>query len=187
MKKWNQKADGVRWNRPLPFRGLRPILACGRVEVFFFQGERKNQKRVAMGVAMGGVESSAFSSLLRLFFQGKNESKKMVAAEGCRSLLFLGLRPSQLAERCTRSFFREKGRPKGKWHRGYRRLPFHCFSLCFFIFLKSKKKSKGPRPVSCAERYPCSFSKEKEGQKTDNVGGHSFPPFRRFSLSFLSF
>lgn len=32
----------------------------------------------------------------------------MVAAEGCRSLLFLGLRPSQLAKRYTRSLFREK-------------------------------------------------------------------------------
>lgn len=52
--------------------GLRPLLACGRVEVFFFQGKEESQKKVA---------TRACSSLLFrhlcpfFFFQGKAEPK----------------------------------------------------------------------------------------------------------------
>lgn len=147
---------------------------------------------------MGGVESSAFSSLLRLFFQGKMRIKRGWLQARIALFFFSILssafskeeekeKESQKAENVQRDFApfwcAEKGlRPVvlfSKKKEGQKAddigdtniLPFPCFSLCFFIFLKSKKKSKGLRPVSCAERYPCSFSKEKEGQKTDNVRG----------------
>ena len=58
---------------------------------------------------MGEVESSAFSPLLRLFFQGKNESQKRVAASAHSSFLFL---------HSFVSFFKRrrkgKGKPKGR-------------------------------------------------------------------------
>lgn len=43
-EKLSQKADGVRWNRPLPFRGLRPLPARGKMHAGFFRGKGKTKR-----------------------------------------------------------------------------------------------------------------------------------------------
>ena len=115
---------------------------------------------------MGEVESSAFSPLLRLFFQGKNESQKRVAASAHSSFLFLHSFVSFLRRKRRRKgnsksnsafsgtsslsacgkiyafFFQRKRKTKRQMTSGAQTSAFPLLFPLFFIFLKSKKKSK---------------------------------------------
>ena len=104
-----------------------------------------------MGVAMGGVGSSAFSSLLRLFFQGKNESKRRVAARVRSSFFFSILSPAfSEEEKEEKESQKAEGLPpvvifserkEGQKTDGVqeRRLSAFSPSLCLLFFFKGRK------------------------------------------------
>jgi len=88
---------------------------------------------------MGGVESSAFSSLLRLFFQGKNESQKRVAARGHSSLL-------SASSPSFRPLFQKKKKKKRKAKR--RRTAFSPLLSLLFKERKGEPKKENQKQSS---------------------------------------
>ena len=91
--------------------GLRPLLACGRVEVFFFQGKEESQKKVATR-ACSSLLFRFFATSVPSFSFREKLSQKADGVRWNRPLPFRGLRPLPARGKMHAGFFRGKGKTK---------------------------------------------------------------------------
>lgn len=130
-----------------------------------------------------------------VFFQGKEESQKRVAAEECSFLFFRGLRPILVCEKMYVFFFQRKMRIKRRWQPERVVPSFFATSVPSFSFrekgkAKGKWKSKGAWFPSFPPFFRRLFQKKKKKRKvkrqmTSGAQTSAFPLL--FPLFFLSF